>query len=115
METTDQAIDWYLKNRLQPLTAGEREDFTSWLRASPLNVREYLAISALSKDLPVAADASLGELEQMVTRSHTEQDGIVVPMPARNIPVRRSRAALKFAAVFALACAGAAWWMFAPD
>lgn len=49
------AADWYLAHREGELSAAERKEFLRWLRASPVHVREYLAIARLGPELGAAA------------------------------------------------------------
>jgi ferric-dicitrate binding protein FerR (iron transport regulator) len=49
-DVTLEAAEWYVANRAG-LDAHERLMFTRWLKFSPANVREYLAITNLARDL----------------------------------------------------------------
>jgi len=49
------AADWYLAHREGELSPAERKEFLRWLRASPVHVREYLAIARLGPELDAAA------------------------------------------------------------
>lgn len=57
---TEQAAEWFVAQR-EPLSDTERQKFVAWLQASPVHVREYLAIAAMSRDLaePELFDAAL--------------------------------------------------------
>jgi ferric-dicitrate binding protein FerR (iron transport regulator) len=50
---TQEAAEWYVANRAG-LEATQRRRFTRWLKFSPANVREYLAIAAVVRDLRTA-------------------------------------------------------------
>ena len=50
----DQALEWHLRQREGELSAAARAEFMDWLRASPLNVREYLELASLTQALPHA-------------------------------------------------------------
>lgn len=78
--TVDEAIEWYMRNRSQRLSSAEQQAFAAWLRASPLNVREYLAIAALSNDLRVASDASGSELTRLIQQTAAEARETVVDL-----------------------------------
>ena len=49
-DVTQEAAEWYVANRAG-LDATQRVRFTHWLKFSPANVREYLAIAAVVRDL----------------------------------------------------------------
>ena len=49
-DVTQEAAEWYVANRAA-LDATQRLGFTRWLKFSPANVREYLAIAAVVRDL----------------------------------------------------------------
>ena len=49
------AANWYLAHREGELSPAERREFLRWLRASPVHVREYLAIARLGPELGAAA------------------------------------------------------------
>ena len=58
----DQALEWHLRQREGELSAAARAEFMDWLRASPLNVREYLELASLTQALPHAlAAVGVGE------------------------------------------------------
>jgi transmembrane sensor len=50
-----QAAVWFLAHRTGPLPEQERREFMAWLRLSPLNIGEYLAVAGIARDLPAAA------------------------------------------------------------
>jgi ferric-dicitrate binding protein FerR (iron transport regulator) len=52
-DVTLEAAEWYVANRAG-LDATQRLRFTRWLKFSPANVREYLAIAAVGRDLRAA-------------------------------------------------------------
>ena len=49
-----QAAEWFLRNESEPLNESEKAEFLAWLKASPLHVREYLAVARTSHHLPAA-------------------------------------------------------------
>jgi ferric-dicitrate binding protein FerR (iron transport regulator) len=66
-DVTLEAAEWYVANRAG-LDATERLLFTRWLKFSPANVKEYLAIAALARDLqgaPWADGASFGSVSRV--------------------------------------------------
>ena len=52
-----QAAVWFLAHRTGTLPERDRQEFMDWLRLSPLNIGEYLAIAGVARDLPAAAAA----------------------------------------------------------
>ena len=58
-DVTLEAAEWYVANRAG-LDAPQRLRFTRWLKFSPANVKEYLAITALARDLRKAPWADGG-------------------------------------------------------
>ncbi len=88
-----QAADWFVANR-GGLSAMERGDFASWLRASPVNVEEYLRIAAVARDLRQACAGPENSVEAVVARARAEKraggeslwkyiSGVLAPGPAR--------------------------------
>jgi transmembrane sensor len=69
---TQQAADWFIANRTG-LSAAERDAFTSWLKASPLHVEEYLALSVIARDLRKASEAARGSLDELLARARLEE------------------------------------------
>ncbi len=53
---SDEASEWFVKNRDDSTTARERSAFATWLRTSPLHVEEYLAIASLAIELQESRD-----------------------------------------------------------
>jgi ferric-dicitrate binding protein FerR (iron transport regulator) len=69
-DVTLEAAEWYVANRAG-LTASQRLMFTRWLKFSPANVKEYLAMAALARDLrgaPWADGASFGSVRRVYGR-----------------------------------------------
>ena len=46
----EEAADWFIANR-EGLAAEETDRFAAWLKASPVNVEEYLAVTVIARDL----------------------------------------------------------------
>ena len=61
-DVTLEAAEWYVANR-GDLEAPERLKFTRWLKFSPANVKEYLAITTVARDLRGASWADGGSFE----------------------------------------------------
>jgi hypothetical protein len=51
-----QAAEWLLRNEDEPLTEADKAEFLAWLKASPLNVREYLGVARAAVHLPGALE-----------------------------------------------------------
>ena len=83
----EEAADWFVANRAG-LAGEEAARFAAWLKASPVNVEEYLGVALLARDLPEAcADPELSP-EVLLTRARAEDSGT-----AENRAARRSTAA----------------------
>jgi transmembrane sensor len=74
-----QAADWFVGNR-GGLPPDQRNDFTAWLKSSPLHVEEYLALSTVARDLRAASELSEDALEELIARARIEPDASVEPM-----------------------------------
>jgi transmembrane sensor len=70
---TEQAADWFVENR-DGLDPEQRREFTAWLKASPVHVEEYLALTALVQDLPSAFESADESREQLVAHARREDD-----------------------------------------
>ena len=115
------AADWFVANRAG-LSARERQNFAAWLKASPLNVEEYLAFSVIARDLLEVCRHSPKSLEALLARAQAEDPQPVAPLWPRLAPGLRATASRywRAAGVGALTCAvlgvGAlAVWRFALD
>jgi transmembrane sensor len=76
---TQQAADWFVGNR-GGLPLHQRNEFTAWLKSSPLHVEEYLALSTVARDLRAASELSEDALEELIARARIEPDDSVEPM-----------------------------------
>jgi transmembrane sensor len=68
-----EAADWFVANRAG-LAAKERQSFAAWLRASPVHVEEYLAVSVIAHDLRAACKEPQDSLDELLARARTEDD-----------------------------------------
>ena len=80
-----EAADWFIANRAG-LTARELNTFAAWLKASPVHVEEYLAMSVIARDLPEAREGSEVSLDVLVNRARLEEDN-----PPRSLLLRSIR------------------------
>jgi transmembrane sensor len=108
----DQAQAWFILNREREATLEQRSEFLSWLRTSPLHVREYLTVAQLGGDLRAALRSfTVGTDELLAAAREESQDNVIAlhaPQSANSPPLTR-RAAI--AAAASLAIIGAlAWW-----
>jgi transmembrane sensor len=74
-----EAADWFVANRAG-LAAKERQSFTAWLRASPVHVEEYLALSVIARDLRAACEAPQSSIDDLLARAQHEEDSPVRPL-----------------------------------
>jgi len=77
-----EAADWFVANR-GGLSAKERSGFATWLRASPVHLEEYLALSVIARDLREACRDSEESLEGLIARARAEAETTVQPLWAR--------------------------------
>src|SRR5712671_6686611 len=77
--TTRQAAEWFIANR-GGLGAGQRADFTAWLKASPVHVEEYLALSVIARDLRAACEAPQSSIDDLLGRARHEVQSPVQPL-----------------------------------
>src|ERR1700760_4109250 len=66
--TASQAADWFLANRAA-LSAKQRQEFAVWLRASPLHVEEYLAVSVIAGDLRAACEPLRDSIDALLQKA----------------------------------------------
>jgi transmembrane sensor len=114
-----QAAVWFLAHRAGPLSERERQEFMAWLRLSPLNIAEYLAVAGIARDLPAAAAGlPLPDLAStsVAASAPLESAGQVKARGWRRgpSPLRLAGAGLALMAVLATAYAvlGGAWQPF---
>lgn len=101
MLVAEAAAEWYLLHREGEPAPRQREEFLRWLRASPLHVHEYLAISRLGGDLAEAARHIDTPVDALVAGALAE-DG-VVPLRHSRTPRTDPRAATPMHRTLAIA------------
>jgi transmembrane sensor len=74
-----QAADWFVANR-GGLSPAERDGFSSWLRASPVHVEEYLRIAAVARDLRQACARPETSVDALVARARSEKSAPSEPL-----------------------------------
>jgi transmembrane sensor len=112
------AAEWFVANRAG-LSARERQNFAAWLKASPLNVEEYLAFSVIARDLREVCRESPESLDALLARAQAEDASAVTPLWPRLATGLTAAGGWRTTALGALACAVAglavlAVWRFAP-
>jgi transmembrane sensor len=119
-QITEEAAGWFVANR-GGLDALERDNFAAWLKASPLHVEEYLAVSVITQDLRQACDYSQAAVDDLLERARLEDEAPVqrlwprfAPSSIGAGPRSRQTAAAAMAACVVLSVALAAWWNFKP-
>jgi transmembrane sensor len=101
------AAEWYIANRMGPLSDAKRGEFLAWLKSSPVHIEEYLAIAVIDRVLPQATDNPRIALEDLVEFARDDRSvgvvGMFAELPDREGTGRRAqaprRAWLSFAAV----------------
>jgi len=113
----EQATQWCLRLRDgEKLTAADKAAFLDWLRQSPLNVREYLALRAVETFLPAGLAGLDVDLADAQKDNLRETDNVVHLALEHPGPIARARNRLgrrvgKFALVATLLLACAAYWL----
>ncbi len=74
------AAEWFVANRSDELSAEERTEFVAWLKASPMHMREYLAIAGVSGDLGEVVTNVDIDLDVLLRAAAEDQCASVVPL-----------------------------------
>ncbi|MCK9505669.1 MAG: FecR domain-containing protein [Porticoccaceae bacterium] len=75
-----QAAEWFISNQEGGLTLAHRTSFLAWLKASPVHVREYLAIASVAQEFVTAVEKSEYELDELCTEAANEDNETVVSL-----------------------------------
>lgn len=67
------AADWFVASRAG-LTADERNRFTTWLKASPVHVEEYLALEVIGRNLRQASESDQHSINELLVGALHEND-----------------------------------------
>jgi transmembrane sensor len=110
-----QAAEWFIANQSGPLLEEEAAAFLTWLKASPVHVREYLGIARVARHLPAAAGEPRVSLQTFLAQG--ADDDRSVRSLQKHVRERRpyttqglwSRAWPVAASLLVLA-AGSLWW-----
>jgi transmembrane sensor len=111
----EQAATWFVAHREKPLNESERQEFLTWLQASPLHVREYLSVARMSLDLRAVVSKQQDSAENLVAAARSERAHNVIALPVKNSTRVRSRYVLTAlaATVAAVAIGVTGWWQMA--
>ena len=93
----EQAAEWYVTNRSGSADHETRATFVAWLKASPVNVEEYLGVTAIAASVTSAAVDPEFDLDALVERArHSDTVVAVAHAPShrarQHAPTRRTRA-----------------------
>lgn len=118
----EQAAQWLVANRSGELSEAQRKAFVEWLSESPLNTREYLALTGFAQDLEEVARRCTVSAEELIERARGDLDSV------RSLPVGGSQRAparstsrtrwMQIAALVLITVCGALfglWWTASPD
>ena len=111
----EQAADWFIANRVG-LAADETAQFAAWLKASPMNVEEYLGVALIARDLHEAcADPELSPaavLKRVRAEGAAAADSRIarIGAAARPAPVRRWQFAAAWVAALGIVSVGVLLW-----
>src|SRR5258706_9124568 len=81
----EQASEWFVANDAGPLDAQDSAALAAWLKTSPVHIEEFLAVSAIARDLKEARTDPEYSLEAILTRARTEEDTSVKSLWSRVI------------------------------
>jgi transmembrane sensor len=99
------AADWFVASRAG-LTANQRNDFATWLKASPVHVEEYLALEVIGRDLRAACEASQSSIDALLERARLAEDAPVRAFWPPAVESPRASSSRWQAAAFAMAALG---------
>jgi transmembrane sensor len=112
----EQAGAWFIA-QAGALAEEERASFLTWLKASPVHVREYLGVARIAHQLPIALGPPQVPLESFLAQVGDDQVlPIEVPTPRPWQPATRFSTrswwpvVTTMAAVLVLVFAAALWW-----
>jgi transmembrane sensor len=75
----EQAAGWLVANDEGPLDARDSAALTTWLKASPVHVEEFLGVSVIARDLREAGADPDYSLERVLAHARVEDDSPVQP------------------------------------
>ena len=81
----EQAGEWLVTNDAGPLDAQDSAALAAWLKSSPVHIEEFLAVSAIARDLEEARTDPEYSLEAILARARAEEDTSVKSLWSRVI------------------------------
>jgi transmembrane sensor len=119
----EQAAEWLVANDEAPLDTRESAALSTWLKASPVHVEEFLGVSVIARDLREAGSDPEYSLEAILARARAEEDeSRVRPLWSRLIAAVRGQssrgwltAAVTVAGLGALIVGLLSWWNVMPN
>ena len=81
----EQAGEWLVTNDAGPLEAQDSAALAAWLKSSPVHIEEFLAVSAIARDLKDARTDPEYSLEAILARARAEEDTSVKSLWSRVI------------------------------
>jgi transmembrane sensor len=87
---TREAAEWFLANRAG-LDASQREAFSTWLRASPRHMEEYLGVAVIASELASTCidDRPVEEIKRSVRGEHDAEGIVRLQQPRRRVAAPR--------------------------
>src|SRR5215831_1543469 len=70
----EQAAEWFVVNDEGPLDERESTALVAWLKTSPVNVEEFLGVTAIARDLREACADPDQSVEALVARARVNED-----------------------------------------
>jgi transmembrane sensor len=117
----EQAAEWLVANDEAPLDTRESAALTTWLKASPVHVEEFLGVSVIARDLREAGTDPEFSLETVLAHARAEDDSSVQPFWPRVIAAVRGlssrgwlTAAVTMAGLGVLSLGFFSWWNVRP-
>ena len=111
----EQAAEWFIAHQSGSLDEKEATAFLTWLKASPIHVKEYLGVARVARHLPAAAGEPHLSLEAFLAQS-TDADDRIVSLQKHAPEKRLSRSHHVWSPTWPIAAsvlavaAGALWW-----
>src|SRR5450631_2132965 len=87
----EEAGEWLVANDEGPLDAQDAAALATWLKSSPIHIEEFLAVSAIVRDLKEARTDPEYSLEAILARAQAEDDTSVQPLWPRVLETVRGR------------------------
>ncbi len=109
----EQAGEWFVANDAGPLDSQNTAALASWLKTSPVHIEEFLAVSAIARDLKEARTEPAYSLEAILARARVEENTSIKSLWSRALhaawfqPPRRWFPAAVTMAGFAVLAVGA--------